>query len=468
MVLAALLFLLEGAFSGARKETIVVDQQTIDYLIQQREDLELRELGPEERRDTIDAFVEDEILYREAYRRGLDQGDSRMRRNLILKMRGLLAGDVEAPTEADLRAFFTDNRARFSSPATWSLEQVYFSDPEQAPPGLRDDLRAGLDPMTVGVSSLSMPNKLPRRSQREIAGLFGADVARAILDIEDNGWHGPFESPRGAHFIRVVGREPARDASFEFTCEGGLTAADRLDLSWARCGVMLTAKWLGGSEAKVLFRNEAGVITVPLSELRAESGSWLDAAKRYTVLGVEHILLGIDHLLFVLGLLLIVRGPWMLVKTITAFTVAHSITLGLATLGLVTTPPRPVDAAIALSIVFLAVEILHARQGRFGLTYRHPWVVAFGFGLLHGLGFAGALTGIGLAQSEIPVALLFFNVGVEIGQLMFVCAFLLLHWSFRQLEVRWSRPAQAMPVYLIGTAATYWLMQRIGTIVFPV
>ena len=256
--------------------------------------------------------------------------------------------------------------------------------------------------------------------------------------------------------------------SFEFTCEGGLRAADRLDLPWLRDGVMMAAKWLDGSEAKALFRNEAGVIAAPLSELHAGSGSLVNAAKRYTALGVEHILLGIDHLLFVLGLLLIVQGPWMLVKTITAFTVAHSITLGLATLGFVTTPPRAVDAAIALSIVFLAVEILHARQGRFGLTYRHPWVVAFGFGLLHGLGFAGALTGIGLPQGEIPVALLFFNVGVEIGQLMFVCAFLLLRWSFRQLEFHWSRPAQSVPVYLIGTIATYWLIQRIGTIVFPV
>ena len=137
-------------------------------------------------------------------------------------------------------------------------------------------------------------------------------------------------------------------------------------------------------------------------------------------------MLGIDHLLFVLGLLLIVNGTWMLVKTITAFTIAHSITLALATLGFVNLPSTPVEAAIALSIVFLAVEIVNARRGRFSFTHAHPWVVAFGFGLLHGLGFAGALSEIGLPPDEIPIALLFFNVGVEIGQLMFVVAVLLL------------------------------------------
>jgi hypothetical protein len=258
------------------------------------------------------------------------------------------------------------------------------------------------------------------------------------------------------------------EVRFIFACESRLTADDEIVLPWRREGAMLTVTWLGEEPVTRFAGKEGGVIRLNLAEYLASSGSIWAGAKRYTLLGIEHILLGIDHLLFVLGLLLIVKGPWMLVKTITAFTVAHSITLGLATLGFVNVPSRPVDAAIALSIVFLAVEILHARQGRTGLTYHHPWVVAFGFGLLHGLGFAGALTGIGLPPSEIPVALLFFNVGVEIGQLMFVCAFLLLRWSFRQLEVHWSRWAQVVPVYFIGTFATYWLLERIGTIVFPV
>jgi hypothetical protein len=215
LLLAALLFAFDALFSSWRKETIVVDQQTADYLIQQREDLELRTLKPEERRDTIAGFVEEEILFREAYKRGLDKGDSRMRRNMIRKIRGLLVGDVEAPTEEQLRTFFEENRERFASPATWSLEHVYFSDPGQVPPGLLDELRAGLDMNTVGDIMLSMGKTLPRRSQREIAITFGAAVAPAILEIEDDRWHGPFESPRGAHFVRVVSQEPAREASFE-------------------------------------------------------------------------------------------------------------------------------------------------------------------------------------------------------------------------------------------------------------
>ncbi len=145
--------------------------------------------------------------------------------------------------------------------------------------------------------------------------------------------------------------------------------------------------------------------------------SKLQVVGSYLSMGVEHILGGADHLLFVLALLIITRGSWRLVKTVTAFTVAHSITLSLATLGFVRVPPAPVEAVIALSIVFVAVEIGHSRQRRPGLTERAPWVVAFTFGLLHGFGFAGALSEIGLPQLDIPLALFSFNVGVEIGQL---------------------------------------------------
>ena len=144
------------------------------------------------------------------------------------------------------------------------------------------------------------------------------------------------------------------------------------------------------------------------------------AAGGYFVLGVEHILFGIDHLLFVLALVLIVRGVGLLVKTITAFTVAHSITLALATLGVVHVPSAPVEAVIALSIVFVASEILRSRRGERGLTERAPWLVAGTFGLLHGFGFAGALSQVGLPANDIPLALLFFNLGVEAGQLAFV------------------------------------------------
>jgi hypothetical protein len=248
---------------------------------------------------------------------------------------------------------------------------------------------------------------------------------------------------------------------YEFVCaEAPLTASDVVRLPWRRQGAMLTARWADGSSARQFFARTGAVIEVPLAALRAGSGSIADAAGRYLALGIEHILLGVDHLLFVLGLLLLVHRPWMLVKTITAFTLAHSLTLALATLGFVAVPPRPVDAAIALSIVFLGAEILRARQGRAGLAATRPWLVAFAFGLLHGLGFAGALTELGLAPGEIPLALLFFNLGVEVGQLMFVAAFLALAWALRRLQVRWPRWAAPLPAYAIGTIAAFWLIER--------
>jgi hydrogenase/urease accessory protein HupE len=253
---------------------------------------------------------------------------------------------------------------------------------------------------------------------------------------------------------------------YEVVCaQEPLTASDVLRLPWQRQGVMLTARWADGSSARQFFARTSDVIVVPLSALEAGSGSIADAAGRYLGLGIEHILLGIDHLLFVLGLLLIVNGPWMLVKTITAFTVAHSITLALATLGLVEVPSRPVEAAIALSIAFMGAEILRARQGRPGLTASRPWVAAFAFGLLHGLGFAGALTELGLAPRDIPLALLFFNVGVEIGQLVFVAAFLALAWALRQLQVSWPRWAEPLPAYAIGTVAAFWFIERTSAMV---
>jgi hypothetical protein len=254
------------------------------------------------------------------------------------------------------------------------------------------------------------------------------------------------------------------EVRYTFTCKAPLTAQDALVLPWGREGVMLTVTWADGSTVTRFVAREGGTIDIGLAYFQAGSGSWLDAAKRYTALGIEHILLGIDHLLFVLALLLIVRGPWMLVKTVTAFTVAHSITLALATLGFINVSSAPVEAAIALSIVFLCVEIVHARQGRIGLAIRYPWVVAFAFGLLHGLGFAGALAEIGLPQSEIPIALLFFNIGVEIGQLMFVAVVLGLIWGIKKVQPESWRWASVVPAYVIGTIATYWLFERVAAI----
>jgi len=171
-------------------------------------------------------------------------------------------------------------------------------------------------------------------------------------------------------------------------------------------------------------------------------------------------------LLFVLALLILVKGTRRLVATVTAFTVAHSLTLAGATLGFVHVPGPPVEAAIALSIVFVAAEIMRSRQGKAGLTERFPWVVAFTFGLLHGFGFASALNAVGLPQSAIPVALLFFHVGVEVGQLLFIGAVFAIIALGRQLSRRsgMSQPAWAwrVPPYAIGSVAAFWVIQRIA------
>ena len=188
----------------------------------------------------------------------------------------------------------------------------------------------------------------------------------------------------------------------------------------------------------------------------------LEVMGTFIVQGIRHILFGADHMLFVLGLLLIVKDRWMLLKTITAFTVAHSITLAIATLGYAEAPVLPLNAAIALSILFLGPEIVRSWRGETSFTIRHPWVVAFAFGLLHGFGFASALTSAGLPKAELPVALLSFNVGVEIGQLSFVVLILLLERAFRILEVRWPRWAEALPGYTVGSLGAFWTVQRLA------
>ncbi|NGZ10598.1 MAG: HupE/UreJ family protein [Nitrospira sp. LK70] len=190
--------------------------------------------------------------------------------------------------------------------------------------------------------------------------------------------------------------------------------------------------------------------------------SSLAVAGLYLKLGVEHILRGIDHLLFVLALLIITQGTWRLVKTITAFTIAHSITLAMATLGFVQVPQAPVEAVIALSIVFVATEIVHGRYGREGLAARAPWIVAFAFGLLHGFGFAGALSEVGLPQGQIPVTLLFFNLGVEAGQLLFIAAVLSAMALVRLLRRPLPRWIEWAPAYAIGTVAMFWVIQRVA------
>ncbi len=193
----------------------------------------------------------------------------------------------------------------------------------------------------------------------------------------------------------------------------------------------------------------------------AASQTWIGVVGTYIVQGIRHILFGADHMLFVLGLLLIVKDRWMLLKTVTAFTVAHSITLAIATLGYAEVPIVPLNAAIALSILFLGPEIVRSWRGQTSFTIRHPWVVAFAFGLLHGFGFASALTSAGLPHHELPLALVSFNVGVELGQLGFIALILALERSFQILEIRWPRWVEALPGYTVGSLGAFWTVQRI-------
>jgi hydrogenase/urease accessory protein HupE len=195
----------------------------------------------------------------------------------------------------------------------------------------------------------------------------------------------------------------------------------------------------------------------------------MEVVQTYSLLGIEHILSGIDHLLFVLALLVITRGGWKLVKTITAFTVSHSISLSLATLGYVHIPQKPVEAIIALSIVFVATEILRERQGKQGITVKAPWVVAFVFGLMHGLGFAGGLSEAGLPDGHIPTALLFFSIGVEAGHFIFVCLALLFLGLAKRLTSKLPTVSRqrlsfirVLPAYFIGSVAMFWVIDRIA------
>ena len=214
VIIATLIFGLEFVLPG-QKEKLLIDQQTADFLIKQREDLELRKLGMDERQQVIDAFVEDEILYREAYKRGLDKGDTRMRRNLIRKMRGLLMGEMRKPSDQELKDYFEANRAKYSGPATLSLEHVYFRDPSDVPEELIQELRDGRDYQTVGEPLYPYGRSVLRVSNRELVSILGSEAAQQIVPLTDRQWHGPFESNNGAHFVRIIDRRAAQQPRYE-------------------------------------------------------------------------------------------------------------------------------------------------------------------------------------------------------------------------------------------------------------
>lgn len=233
--------------------------------------------------------------------------------------------------------------------------------------------------------------------------------------------------------VRLSGMEDtAADALLRYQSSGGITQAARLTPA--------------NPAAEIAQQPDRGQV-----------------ARTYFITGVEHILMGYDHLLFVLCLVLLLNGAWRVAATVTAFTVAHSLTLVATTLELVRVPGPPVEAAIALSIVFLAVEIVKRRPGELRLSERLPWVVAFLFGLLHGFGFAGALAEIGLPQGEVPMALLTFNLGVEAGQLVIVSVAMIALWALRKAHALHAARIQIISAYTIGSIAAMWLLQRVWT-----
>lgn len=224
--------------------------------------------------------------------------------------------------------------------------------------------------------------------------------------------------------------------------------------------VMVRIKLKDGTEHTAILRTGNSTFTIPL-----EATKW-EVAKSYALIGMVHILEGYDHLLFLLALLLIVVSFKKLLWTITAFTVAHSITLALSTLGLVNVPSAPTEAIISLSILFLAVEILRMQAGQKALTAKYPWVVSFSFGLFHGLGFAGALSEVGVPPNEVPLALLMFNVGVEAGQILFVTVVAGLFALLRKMGL--PRPAFADKIlpYAIGILAAFWTIERTFSFIY--
>lgn len=242
----------------------------------------------------------------------------------------------------------------------------------------------------------------------------------------------------------------------ELICAGGLADARiSIDgLESVQTDVLVSVSYLsGGTETLRATPQSPSVLLVG-------QRSFLHVAATYFALGVEHILLGIDHLLFVTALLLLVTGWRRLLGTITAFTVAHSITLAAASMGLLNAPSALIEALIALSIVVVAAEVVLANRGETGLAIKRPGFIAFGFGLLHGFGFAGALSEIGLPADAVPPALLFFNVGVEVGQISFIVGTLMVVFMMRALVPTSVPLLQKVTPILIGVVAGFWAVER--------
>jgi hydrogenase/urease accessory protein HupE len=282
-------------------------------------------------------------------------------------------------------------------------------------------------------------------------------------------WKAPIRPGMAARVIPVFPDDCAATEPVRSVDAAALLARWDLDCTAPLAGRSVGLAGMADTPADALLRYQSATGITQAARLTPASPDTVIAqkpdrwqvARTYFVTGVEHILMGYDHLLFVLCLVLLLNGAWRVAATVTAFTIAHSLTLVATTLDLISVPGPPVEAAIALSIVFLAVEIVKRKPGELRLSERFPWVVAFLFGLLHGFGFAGALAEIGLPQGEVPMALLTFNLGVEAGQLVIVGAAMLVLWALTRAHKLYAAYAQSISAYAIGSIAFMWLLQRI-------
>ena len=282
-------------------------------------------------------------------------------------------------------------------------------------------------------------------------------------------WKAPIRPGFAARVVPIFPRDCAATEPVRSGDAAALLARWDIDCGATLAGRSVRLSGMENTPADALLRyqsangiTQAARLTPanPIAVILQKADRW-QVARTYFVTGVEHILMGYDHLLFVLCLVLLLNGAWRVAATVTAFTIAHSLTLVATTLELISVPGPPVEAAIALSIVFLAVEIVKRKPGELRLSERFPWVVAFLFGLFHGFGFAGALAEIGLPQGEVPMALLTFNLGVEAGQLVIVAVAMLVLWALRRVHALYAARVQMISAYAIGSIAFMWLLQRV-------
>ena len=281
-------------------------------------------------------------------------------------------------------------------------------------------------------------------------------------------WKAPLRTGLVSRAAPIAPENCKADAGTREMTSTGLLVIRTLTCTGNLAGRSVSVAGLDATVTDVLVRVAPLGLPVQTSRLTpdnrvfniAKTADRWEVARTYFVIGVEHIVFGFDHLFFVLALVLLLQRGWIVAQAVTAFTVSHSITLVGTTLGFLGLPQRPVESIIALSIMFLAVEIVKSGDGTPRLSQRIPWVVAFLFGLLHGFGFAGALKEIGLPQGEVPMALLTFNLGVEAGQLAIVIAALAVLALIRRVHPTSLRPVTLGVTYLIGITASYWFIER--------